>query len=134
MRDGHTRRTHREERDGFQVFLAQHQAKIVAIEGTSAGVVVPLERGVVVVGRGPSVDVAFDDPSMSRQHVAVEYAGNGFRVRDLGSTNGLRLNGTAVQVGDLTDGDRFEIGHTVFQLVIEDAEIEPDVYDLSDEA
>ena len=134
MRDGHTRRTHREERDAFDVFLAEHQAKIVAIEGASAGVEVPLERGVVVVGRGPSVDVAFDDPSMSRQHVAVEYAGSGFRVRDLGSTNGLRLNGTAVQVGDLCDGDRFEIGHTVFQLVIEDAENEPDVYDLSDEA
>ncbi|ANM31996.1 hypothetical protein ABI59_00770 [Acidobacteria bacterium Mor1] len=106
---------------------------MVAVEGRSAGVEYPLDQGVVVVGRGPSVDVAFDDPEMSRQHVAVEYAEQGFRVRDLGSTNGVLVNGVRVQVGDLSDGDRFEIGHTVFQLVIEDAEIEPDVYELTDE-
>jgi pSer/pThr/pTyr-binding forkhead associated (FHA) protein len=80
--------------------------------------------------RGPSVDLAFDDPAMSRQHVAIEYADEQFRVRDLGSTNGVLLNGEPVQVGEIDDGDRIEIGSHEFQLVVEVREPEPETYEL----
>ena len=135
MRDGRTRKLSREGgEDALEAFLSHYQAKLVSIAGPSAGQEYPLNHDVVVVGRGPSVDFAFDDPAMSRQHAAVEYSGNGFRVRDLGSTNGVLVNGMRVQVGELTDGDKFEVGGQVFQLVIVEVEPEPDVYDLSDEA
>jgi pSer/pThr/pTyr-binding forkhead associated (FHA) protein len=76
------------------------------------------------------VDKAFDDPAMSRQHAAIEFCGTGLRIRDLGSTNGTLLNGTAVQSAELCHGDRFEIGGRHFLLAIEEREHEPDAYEL----
>ena len=69
---------------------------------------------------------------MSRQHAALEFAGEGFRIRDLGSTNGIAVNGAAVPSADLAHRDRFEVGGHVFQLVVEKREPAPPVYDLSE--
>ena len=76
------------------------------------------------------MDAAFEDDLMSRQHAAIEFAARGFRVRDLGSTNGVLLNGLLVQCGDIKHGDRLEIGNQTLTLVIEEREVEPDVYEL----
>ena len=67
---------------------------------------------------------------MSRQHAAIEFSGEGFRLRDLGSTNGTTLNGQPVQSAELRHGDRFEIGGRSFMLAIEERELEPDAYEL----
>jgi pSer/pThr/pTyr-binding forkhead associated (FHA) protein len=85
----------------------------------------------VTLGRGPGVDLAFDDPAMSRQHAAIDFAEGAFRVHDLGSTNGLRVNGSRVQVSDLVHGDRIEFGTQVFQLVIDEREDTPNTYELT---
>jgi pSer/pThr/pTyr-binding forkhead associated (FHA) protein len=74
--------------------------------------------------------VAFANPLMSRQHVAIDFVENGFRISDLASTNGLLVNGKPVQACDIDHGDRFEIGGQKFQLVIEERDDEPDTYEL----
>ncbi len=89
------------------------------ISGDRLGDEFALERECVTLGRGPNVDLAFDDSSMSRQHAALEFVDQQFRVRDLGSTNGTLLNGKPVQVGELQHGDRLEIGSQEFRLIIE---------------
>ena len=114
----------------MQDFLDRYVAKVTVVSGPGAGAGFTIDRERVIVGRGPGVDRAFDDPAMSRQHAAIEFSGSGFRLRDLGSTNGTLLNGTAVQSVELRHGDRFEIGGRRFLLAIEERECEPDAYEL----
>ncbi len=67
---------------------------------------------------------------MSRQHAVIEFANEGFRVRDLGSTNGVLLNGKPVQAADIKHGDQLDIGSRRMTLVIDERSVEPDVYEL----
>jgi len=114
----------------MQDFLDSYVAKVTVVSGPGAGAGFTIDRERVIVGRGPGVDRAFDDAAMSRQHAAIEFNGSSFRLRDLGSTNGTLLNGTAVQSAELRHGDRFEIGGQRFLLAIEEREHEPDAYEL----
>lgn len=135
MRDGRTRKLRQPAKNGgMREFLQSFQAKVVVVSGRSAGEEFVLDRERLTLGRGPGVDVAFDDPAMSRQHASIEYSGEEeFRIRDLGSTNGLRVNGKPVDAGDLKHGDVVEIGALGLQLVIEEREQTPEVYELSSE-
>ena len=113
-------------------FLERFEATLVVVRGKGAGGEHALDRPKLVLGRGPGVDVAFDDAEMSRQHIAVEFTGGGFRLCDLGSTNGTLVNGTLVRARELAHGDRIEIGQHVVQLRLEQHEIEPQVYSVPD--
>ena len=129
MRDGLTQKKSAPARvDGIDAFLARKRAKLVLVSGDRMGDEFALQQECVMLGRGPNVDLAFEDSSMSRQHAAVEFVDQQFRIRDLGSTNGTLLNGGSVQVGELQHGDRLEIGNQEFQLIIEQAEQTPDTY------
>ena len=129
MRDGLTeKKTAPPKVAGINAFLSCKRAKLVIISGDRSGTEFALEQECVVLGRDPNADLAFDDSSMSRQHAAVEFVDQQFRIRDLGSTNGTLLNGKPVQVGELQHGDRLEIGSQEFQLIIEEAEQTPDTY------
>ena len=131
MRDGKTRKQRAAvEAPRVQEFLDRYVVKVMLVSGPGAGAGFAIDRERVIVGRGPGVDRAFDDPAMSRQHAAIEFCGTGFRIRDLGSSNGTRLNGQAVQSAELRHGDSFEIGGRRFVLAIEERELEPDAYEL----
>lgn len=134
MRDGRTHRLDRPgEAESFDTFLRTYDARLIVVRGDAAGAEFRLHRDRHMLGRGPGVDLAVDDPAMSRQHAAIEYAGGGFRVRDLGSTNGVHHNGRNVQAAELSNGDRLEIGSQALQYVVEAREQEPEVYELSPE-
>ena len=51
------------------------------------------------VGRVDSLEIVLDDGSVSRHHAEIRATENGWRVRDLGSTNGTRLNGMRLGTG-----------------------------------
>src|SRR6516162_10238732 len=51
------------------------------------------------VGRLEALEVVLDDSSVSRYHAEVRATDRGWRVRDLGSTNGTRLNGVRLGNG-----------------------------------
>ena len=69
--------------------------------------------------------------SMSREHATFELVEDCFRVRDLGSTNGLRVNGHPTLVCELKHGDKVEIGELSLQYLQESRDAAP-TYDLSD--
>lgn len=80
----------------------------------------PLSPPGIVVGRGNDADLRIDDPGVSRRHVevrVVETAG-GFRVSvaDLGSTNGMVVDGKRVTHATLSDGSTVRIGNTTMTL------------------
>jgi pSer/pThr/pTyr-binding forkhead associated (FHA) protein len=129
MRDGRTRKLALGERRAkFTRFLAEFRATLAVVAGKAVGMEYELERPQTTLGRGPEVDIAVPDPAMSKQHACVEWAGGGLRVRDLGSTNGVRVNGELVEIAELAHGDRFELGEHAFQLVLEKRRREPRTY------
>ncbi len=133
MRDGRTREMDAAEGNAiFAEFLRKFQASLVRLAGGPKGTEYAIDREQVTLGRGPGVDLAFDDSAMSSQHAAVEFRSGGFQLRDLGSTNGTLLNGDAVQVGKLKHGDRFQLGEHLFQLVIEERDSDGSTYVLPD--
>ena len=134
MRDGRTRKLAAGERQlEFTRYLAEFRAVIAVLEGSAAGSEFEIEKPRTTLGRGPGVDLAFPDPSMSKQHACVEWAGGGLRLGDLGSTNGVRVNGAVIVVAELKHGDRFQLGEHVFQLVLERRPKEPRTYVLPDQ-
>ncbi|QYJ03228.1 FHA domain-containing protein [Nocardioides panacisoli] len=72
----------------------------------------------LIVGRGSEADLRIDDPGVSRQHaqflVTAPHGDRGLRieVHDMGSTNGIRVDGQKVARADLTDGSRVQVGRT----------------------
>jgi len=99
MGDTHTRRLESPRSDqGFAHFAARHRAALVVLSGESAGTEFALEEPKVTLGRGAEADVAFSDTAMSREHAVVEFTDGGYRIRDLGSTNGTLVNGELAKV------------------------------------
>lgn len=129
MKDGFTTKLPRAEALG-RVFLASHRAALIVIEGHGVGTEYEIGQRGATVGRGPGVDVTLQDQSMSKVHAAFEPAEGGVRVRDMGSTNGIAVNGSAVAAADLKHGDRIEIGAHVLQFVVE-ANNKVPTYDLN---
>ncbi len=78
-----------------------------------------LINSVTLIGRSRRCDVVLADPNVSRQHAEVRRQGEGFVIRDLGSTNGMRVNRRTTQGAVLRHGDRIELGTTelVFELL-----------------
>jgi pSer/pThr/pTyr-binding forkhead associated (FHA) protein len=101
---------------------------LVVLEGGSAGREYELSRSRTILGRGPAVDIAIDDATMSRQHAAFEIAADGVHTRDLGSTNGVRVNGESVDARSLEHGDLVEIGRQKLRFLLEEREREPRTY------
>jgi pSer/pThr/pTyr-binding forkhead associated (FHA) protein len=134
MRDGRTRKLAvRERRARFTRFLAEFRATLAVVEGRAAGLEHQIASPRVTLGRGPGVDFAVPDPAMSKQHACIEWAGSGLRVRDLGSTNGVRMDGSPIEIAELGHGDRFELGEHCFQLVLEKRERAPRTYVLPED-
>lgn len=82
------------------------------------GVRHPLQPPGIVVGRGTDADLRVADPGVSRRHVEirVEHDPDGgmphLSAIDLGSTNGMTVDGERVQHARLSDGSQVKVGNT----------------------
>jgi hypothetical protein len=72
----------------------------------------PLRAPGLVVGRGTEADLRINDPGVSRRHIEFTVNGDDLEVVDLGSTNGMLVDGTKVGRAGLRDGTEVKIGHT----------------------
>ena len=77
---------------------------------------IPLDRAMVVVGRHPQCDARLDSLRVSRHHCCMTTDHGEVIVRDLGSTNGIRINGQRVEHGRLRSGDELSIAHIRYRL------------------
>jgi hypothetical protein len=64
----------------------------------------------VVIGRSRDCDVTLDDPNVSRRHAELRREGGAWVVADLGSTNGVKINGRRVNEHPLAPGDEITLG------------------------
>ncbi len=90
-------------------------AHLVIRSGVSAGTSVPLHPGqVTTIGRGATNHLVVPDEVCSRNHCEVFFEGEVWKLRDLGSRNGTRVDGEPI-TGDLelNEGCQFQIGNTV---------------------
>jgi putative nucleotidyltransferase with HDIG domain len=81
------------------------------------------------IGRLEALEIVLDDSSVSRYHAEVRATDRGWRVRDLGSTNGTRLNGVRLSNGQwpLRTKDLLQFGEvSVVVEAVMDGEPEPD--------
>jgi hypothetical protein len=75
--------------------------------------------GGAVIGRSRDSDIVLDDAGVSRRHAQLRPAQEGWTIEDMGSTNGMRVNGEQISgARRLRPGDRIEVGSTeiVFEL------------------
>lgn len=89
---------------------AQHAKLIVSVEGREDSVVEVGDR--LTIGRSTTNSLVLDDNRASRNHAEISNIGVGrYRLSDLGSANGTRLNGRIMTAPkDLQDGDEIQIG------------------------
>lgn len=87
---------------------AEPRSRALLVAGGKRFIIAP---GGAVVGRSRECDVVLDDSNVSRRHAEIRPTGQGWLVEDLGSTNGVRVNGRPVQgPHPLEPGDRLELG------------------------
>lgn len=75
----------------------------------------------LTMGRSETRDVVVPDPAASRHHCSVVPRENSWVLRDMGSANGVYVNGVRVRESLLADGDRIRIGNTEFRFTLGDA-------------
>jgi Protein of unknown function (DUF3662)/FHA domain len=69
--------------------------------------------GGAVIGRSRECDIVLGDANVSRRHAEIRPSGEGWSISDLGSTNGVKVNGRLVDSGrpePLAPGDRVDVG------------------------
>jgi predicted component of type VI protein secretion system len=69
-----------------------------------------LDKPILLIGRHPECDILIDSRKVSRRHCCIAQVGDYLVVRDLASTNGIRINGVRVLEGRLKANDELTIG------------------------
>lgn len=87
---------------------------LVPLEGQQQGEVLQV-KGRTTVGTSSDCDLVLQDPSISSRHCEFIAGQNGFRLTDLGSTNGTFVNDKRIQSEELIDNDVVRLGRTSFK-------------------
>jgi len=96
-------------------------ARLEVIVGTGmAGSHNPITSRGLSIGRSEDRDVVIPDPAASRHHCQLSLQGSEYMLRDMGSANGIFVNGTRVRELALADNDIIRIGNTEMRFVRSD--------------
>ncbi len=94
--------------------------KLILTTEAQGKVAYEFAEGSITIGRAPDNMIVIDDPSVSNRHAVMELTGETYRLKDLESTNGTRVNGVPITETVLRFDDRIGFGAI-------DARYEPDV-------
>lgn len=86
-------------------------ANLILIDPEGNEQTLPLQGGTTRIGRDAENTIALDDPSVSTFHCEIIANEAGFTLKDLGSTNGSRVNGERITQSAITDGDLLRFGN-----------------------
>jgi pSer/pThr/pTyr-binding forkhead associated (FHA) protein len=91
------------------------RAQLLPLDG---GAPIEITKDLVVVGRKEDCDLCLDHKSVSKMHCVLVKTDGLLLLRDLGSTNGTRVNGTRVRRAALLPNDQISIAHYKFKVVL----------------
>jgi Protein of unknown function (DUF3662)/Inner membrane component of T3SS, cytoplasmic domain len=109
--------------DSVSVKGAVAWTPVLEIDGTMH----PLTGARTIIGRGSEADITVDDTGISRKHVEILWDGKRGQAKDLGSTNGSKLNGVKLAKAPLDPDSVIEIGRTriVFRVLAQSVDTAP---------
>jgi hypothetical protein len=87
-------------------------AELEFVSGPLHGQVINLDRDVTTIGSVAGNTVLLTDTGVSRKHVGIKRVDGGYELADLGSTNGVYVNGEKVARRKLEVGDVIRVGTT----------------------
>ena len=117
--DGASASSDEEGADDANATRAGPPLKLEIIAGPDAGKKKKFKGVRMVIGRTPGVDLLLSDQSVSRRHVELIYGDDGVLLKDCGSGNGTKVNGTKVAEKKIEHGDEISIGKTKIRFVDE---------------
>jgi pSer/pThr/pTyr-binding forkhead associated (FHA) protein len=100
------------------------RAQLVPLDG---GPPIEILKDLVVIGRKEDCDVRLEHKSVSKMHCIISKTDGLLMLRDLGSTNGTRVNGTRVRRAALLPNDQVSIAHFKFRVALGPDEPPPPV-------
>lgn len=100
--------------DGRQVTCSEARLE-VSPPGKTPPYQVTLPDRPVNLGKSPACDIVLTDEFVSRVHARLVPVADGWRIEDLGSRNGTRINGRETGAALLASGDRIQTGQTRLQ-------------------
>lgn len=109
-----------ERHEAAEALRERYRPSLVVLRGPDLGKRGRLDGG-AIVGRDPRATFCLNDPGVSWHHARFEDRGDGWAIVDLGSTNGVKINGAPRGEGVLVTGDKLVLGHTVLRFEEQDA-------------
>jgi pSer/pThr/pTyr-binding forkhead associated (FHA) protein len=95
---------------GFRPLLLRLNSQQIDLE---------LRQPDVLVGRHTLVDLCLPYPDVSRKHCRLVFADDGWHVVDMGSLNGIEINGQRKRQAELHEGDTLRIANLKFEVHVE---------------
>jgi pSer/pThr/pTyr-binding forkhead associated (FHA) protein len=84
--------------------------KLIITTESQGKVAYEFNEDLITIGRAPDCMIVIDDPSVSGHHAQLEVTGETYRLKDLESTNGTRVNGIPITETVLRFDDRIRFG------------------------
>lgn len=104
--------------EGLREVRAGEEPCLVQIYGPQLGKKMTLDGGATTIGRGEGCEIALELDNVSRSHCTILRRGEGFVLRDDGSTNGTYLNNVEVRSETpLHNGDLLKVGSAIFKFL-----------------
>ena len=88
------------------------KVRLKVLKGADKGTAVTLEQDEILIGGADGAHLRLTDPTVSRNHCVIRLTAKGPLLRDLGSTNGTRIEGVEVREGYVPSGATLTLGHT----------------------
>src|SRR5262245_9931725 len=96
--------------------MAAGAGQLAQLVSLTEGPSILVDKPILLIGRHPECDIQIESRKLSRRHCCIPLVDDHLVVRDLGSTNGVRINGVRVLEGRLNPGDELTIGNNRFQV------------------
>lgn len=92
----------------------------VQLVPNTGGDSLPLRKTITVVGRKENCDLRLNHKSISKQHCVLVKVDGLLLIRDLGSTNGTRVNGKRIRRAAITNNDQLSVAGVSFRVLFGD--------------
>ena len=100
-------------------------AKLTIVDGKDSGKNIEITKDEILAGRSLDNDFVISDISVSRKHFKIKKEGDRFVISDMGSGNGIKVNGSKTTSTTLSDGDIISVGARQIKFEILNPDLKP---------